>query len=61
MSATELAAWLTGIWDDQEARESGQTYIEFHGVEQMNHRGNPHTLARIAADRQILDRCLKVQ
>jgi hypothetical protein len=52
----DLAAWLTRVWDEEEAREREQTYIEFTSAfEQVNYKGNPLTLARIAADRKILE------
>lgn len=52
----DLAAFLTAIWDEEERREREQTYIEFTSAfEQVNYKGNPLTLARIAADRKILE------
>jgi hypothetical protein len=55
-TTVDLATWLTSIWDEEEAREREQTYIEFTSAfEQVNYKGNPLTLARIAADRKILE------
>jgi hypothetical protein len=60
-TTVDLATWLTRIWDEEEAREREQTYIEFTSAfEQVNYKGNLLTLARIAADRKILAACERV-
>jgi hypothetical protein len=50
-----IVEFLNARLDEEETRELQQTYIEFTAdFKQVNYKGNPRTLARIAAERAII-------